>query len=208
MILSSKELKYDPNKVGSLLHLDLKPVISVQNESRHVVTADCKVRSKSSPMSNLYQESFDRKPESHQIAKRNSKKNPSIQSKSRIITSKFGYEQSTTYSKSGSANPRNRCLETQNFHLYKPQILCISPRSKIKIYSKINLTINPPKRPNTKTSNLRRSSCYKPIIISPKNHDDNNLNVKEPVEYIKPAITFGEKLWRLNEILVFSLLKK
>lgn len=47
----------------------------------------------------------------------------------------------------------------------------------------------------------------KPSIQGQKNLDDNSLIVKDPVEYVKPAMTFGEKLWRLNEVSIFNMLK-
>lgn len=92
------------------------------------------------------------------------------------------------------------------FRIYKPQIIEISPRSKIKIYSTVNLSNTAPLKKIEKFS-LNVNSTLKPSVNNTK-HEETTQMLTETTEYIKPAMTFGEKLWRLNEVSIFSMITK
>lgn len=101
----------------------------------------------------------------------------------------------------------NKTQENKIFRMYKPQILHFSPRSKIKIYSTVNFgeTIV---KPQKRDINLTLLNLSKPQISCQKHLEEDSQVQYEPIEYLKPAMTFGEKLWRLNEVSIFSMIAK
>lgn len=127
--------------------------------------------------------------------------------KSRVSTSKPSKQRDSDdnyHRKSKSSEQSIKNYENSVFRLYKPQIIQFSPRSNIKLYSTFNLTQKKVKKKPNRPHILR--NVHKPIIPSQKNAEDDKITIPEPKEYLKPALTFGEKLWRLNEISIFNQL--
>ncbi|OMJ93330.1 hypothetical protein SteCoe_3682 [Stentor coeruleus] len=207
MLLTPDQFHRNPSQLNSLFQLVPKPVRSSSKGKRKISTATNQNRSRTSPMPGLFQECIGKNLDNPKLSLRNSYNNLMEQSKSRITISKLGNERSSSQqSKAGTIDGRKH-PEPQIFHLYKPQILHISPRSKIRIYTTINLTQNLPKKIPRKNPSLLMKTYCKPSIQGQKSPDDSALIVKDPVEYVKPAMTFGEKLWRLNEVSIFNMLK-
>lgn len=96
--------------------------------------------------------------------------------------------------------------ECKVFRIYKPQVIEISPRSKFTIYSTVQLS-------NTSPLKRIQGACFatglalKPVTGGSKG-EESEVEVVESKDYLKPALTFGEKLWRLNEVSIFSMINK
>ena len=59
-----------------------------------------------------------------------------------------------------------------------------------------------------KTINLLMQNLAKPQLLHQKHNEEVKNVPDKPIEYLKPAMTFGEKLWRLNEVSIFSMINK
>ena len=93
---------------------------------------------------------------------------------------------------------RTQPIETQEspkqiFHLYKPQILHLSPRSTIRIYSTVPLGERKHKQQRNKSNEFILKNLVKPVVSCQKNVE-NPVFEPPSAEYLKPALTFGEKL--------------
>ena len=92
--------------------------------------------------------------------------------------------------------------------LFRPQIQSFVHKSKIQVFSTVS-----PKVKKSKAKLLDYEKSFKKL--KPKKKEKKvplNLNSIEPItsfnDYSKPAFTFGEKLWRLNEISIFNIENK
>lgn len=240
MLLSPKQFQKNPKFPSSLLQLTStsKPDNRIK---RSTATAVRKMRSKTNPKTNLFQDLkqktnnndiFLQGPLSFKTKDIKSQK-PSFSTKmltlsllypnpptnictshksqfpSRLEGSKIGYERcSIQQSRSGVTDTDKKHPESQIFHLYKPQVLHISPRSKVRIFSTINLTQSFEKKSPKKNPSPLIPSFVKPTLINQKSPEDTKPLIREPIGYVKPAMTFGEKLWRLNEVSIFSMINK
>ena len=124
----------------------------------------------------------------------------------RVQTSKPQRSRKTNKSIQERAQTSPETVNPRVFRIYKPQIIEISPRSKFKLYSTVNLSNTAPRRKIEKI-NLNFSSTLKPSVNNSKIEETTQI-MTENIEYIKPAMTFGEKLWRLNEVSIFSMIAK
>jgi hypothetical protein len=102
---------------------------------------------------------------------------------------------------------RKNTAEIRVFRMYKPQVLQISPRAKMKIYSNIEIPQNA-KPSRKKIFNVTAENLRLPHIILKSPEGEKKVEIIEPIEYLQPAITFGEKLWRLNEVSLISGITK
>lgn len=208
MLLTPDHFQRNSSPLNNLFQLTPKQVRTSSKGKRKISTAANRNRSRASPMPSRFQEFIEKNLDNHKLSLRNSYNSLMQQSKSRIAISKSGNERSSSQqSKTGTVDAGRRHPEPQIFHLYKPQILHISPRSKIRIYTTVNLTQNLPKKIPRKSPSLLMKNYCKPSIQGQKQLDDDSPIIKDPVEYVKPAMTFGEKLWRLNEVSIFNMLK-
>ena len=96
--------------------------------------------------------------------------------------------------------------ESRVFRIYKPQVIEISPRSKFTIYSTIQLSNTSPLK-RIQGGSLGTGQVLKSATGVSKG-EETLAEVLESKDYLKPALTFGEKLWRLNEVSIFSMINK
>lgn len=92
------------------------------------------------------------------------------------------------------------------FRLYKPQILNFEDKSKIRVFSTVS---NGVKRSKAK---LMKSLKQLNDIDLKKYKEKVEIEVEEvektreiTKEYDRPAATYGEKIWRLNEVSILNL---
>ena len=96
--------------------------------------------------------------------------------------------------------------ESKVFRIYRPQVIEISPRSKFTIYSTVNLTNTSPLK-RIQRCNFDMGQTAK-VTTAGTRGEEVEVEVGESKDYLKPALTFGEKLWRLNEVSIFSMVNK
>lgn len=130
----------------------------------------------------------------------------SLHGSQRVQTSKPQRNRKVNQSIQERAQTSPEKANNRVFRIYKPQTIEISPRSKFKIYSTLNLSNIAPMKKIQKV-NLNFSSTLKPSVNNTKLEETTQM-MTENAEYIKPAMTFGEKLWRLNEVSIFSMIAK
>jgi hypothetical protein len=104
------------------------------------------------------------------------------------------------------SSPKKENRESRVFRIYQPQVIEISPRSKFKIYSTACLTNTVPLK-KVQKFNFSLNFSQKQQTGQTK-VEESSLVLNEPTDYLKPAMTFGEKLWRLNEVSIFSMIDK
>jgi len=92
---------------------------------------------------------------------------------------------------------------------YKPQVIRLGPRSSMKIYSTSPVKVVEPKRQGLVSRNIENRKAYIPMPRSNKKPISSIVNSnEEPKEQplvVKPASTYGEKVWTLNN---FSIIDK
>lgn len=96
--------------------------------------------------------------------------------------------------------------ECKVFRIYRPQVIEISPRSKFTIYSTVNLTNTSPLK-RVERCRFEVKQNVKVLTVGTKG-EDSSVELTDCGDYLKPALTFGEKLWRLNEVSIFSMVGK
>ena len=182
-------------------------------DRKRVFTADNKQRKTQSPVPEFAKEYVQEDIFPQKLTFKQPYVSLQNKSKPRILTSKpIKQRISITEDKKKISKTSSKQLsqtqERKVSQLYKPQILYLSPRSKIRIYSTINIgEIRPQKSPQ-KNLNLILKNLSKPHLILNKPNEETCQAIDEPIEYIKPALTFGEKLWRLNEVSIVSMISK
>lgn len=89
--------------------------------------------------------------------------------------------------------------------LYKPQILNFKDKSKIRVFSTISIEAKKNKEKLIK--NLKRPNKLE-LKKGKKKYEPRVEEAETPKKFIynyeKPAATFGEKLWRLNEVSILN----
>ncbi|OMJ70224.1 hypothetical protein SteCoe_31854 [Stentor coeruleus] len=90
--------------------------------------------------------------------------------------------------------------------LYKPQILNFKDKSKIRIFATISIEARKSKEKMIK--NMKRLNKLE-LKKSKEKCESKTVEVETPKEvihnYDKPAATYGEKLWRLNEVSILLI---
>lgn len=102
------------------------------------------------------------------------------------------------YSKKHSKSPRIESESPNINFFYQPQILKISPRSKQKVYSYIPINKNvAPVKTLIRKQGEKSIGKYnnQPRILS-----SVHKKINPPEKDLSPAFTYGEKLWKLNEL--------
>ena len=83
-------------------------------------------------------------------------------------------------------------------YFYQPQYIRVSPRSKVKVFSCFPI---PEKSPTLKSRTKKNNR----LNLSKFNNQPRvlpliNTKITPPEQDINPAFTYGEKLWKLNEL--------
>lgn len=101
-------------------------------------------------------------------------------------------------SKKHSKSPRIESESPSINFFYQPQMLRISPRAKLKVFSCIPITkdIVPVKTINRKHGKKNIAKYNNQPRMLPSVH--NKIN--PPENDLSPAFTYGEKLWKLYEL--------
>ena len=96
-------------------------------------------------------------------------------------------------------SPRSQSDSPAVNYFYQPQILQVSPRSKVKVFSYFPISkerknsIVKQRKSNIKGSkNFNNQPRVLPFI--------NQKSMKAPDSDMKPALTYGDKLWKLYEL--------
>lgn len=90
--------------------------------------------------------------------------------------------------------------------LYKPQILHFEDKSRIRVFTTVSRAVKKSKIRLIKNSQLLNRVFGKKYREKQEEVIEVNEKNREPIiEYPKPAVTYGEKLWRLNEVSVLNL---
>ena len=123
----------------------------------------------------------------------------SKRSKTKLIVPLSSQRRSNTLNQTQINNSEGNKI----FRLYKPQTVHFSPRSKIQIFTTMDVGDPHTPKPLKKTINLLLNNSPKPRHLHPTQNEEVHHIPDKPIDYPKPAITFGEKLWRLNEVFNF-----
>ncbi|CAG9321382.1 unnamed protein product [Blepharisma stoltei] len=106
-------------------------------------------------------------------------------------------------------NSDNSCYPSKSF--YKPHVIYITPRSKITLYSSfpINLKPDQAKPQNLSQMRTRNSSKYS-FQDRPGSIMMTQQKAAQPEIFpiTKPALTFGEKILRLKELVIDPVVKE
>ena len=89
--------------------------------------------------------------------------------------------------------------------LYKPKIMNFKDRSKIRRYTTESIAVKRSKEKMLHSFKLLNQT-FRKVNHKKKEVEEQNFETIIKYEEIdRPAVTFGEKLWKLNEISVLNL---
>ena len=102
------------------------------------------------------------------------------------------------FSKRHTRSPRFHSESPSFNYFYQPQVLQVSPRSKVKVFSYFPIVKEivhlKSKQKKSKVKNTQMFSNQPRILPA------INQKLTRPDQEMKPALTYGEKLWKLYEL--------
>jgi hypothetical protein len=100
----------------------------------------------------------------------------------------------------------HKCTLNDILNAYHPQILNFDDKSKIKVFTTVSKAVKRSKARLQRTMELLNRKYQKRKKVGGDMAEESEEKVYEIEHpYNKPAITFGEKLWRLNEMSVLQI---
>jgi hypothetical protein len=113
------------------------------------------------------------------------------------------YSEYHQFSKSNLKKQRLKSETPKFTQLYRPQILQLSPRSRMKIYSCLPVV----RESSSDKTNHKDHKQKKTIVFNtqPKVLPLAPQKIKPVERDYRPALTYGEKLWKLHEIASLDL---
>ena len=103
------------------------------------------------------------------------------------------------FSRARTKSPRFQSDCPQFNYFYQPQILRLSPRSKIKVFSFFPIIKEALPAKKTHKRNFARMTASK-ISNQPRTFSVISHKPNPPEKEDKPALLYGEKLWKLYEL--------